>query len=83
MAGSTDGFDWTSEASRASTVVPEQRPIAIYWNPMGALVIRQQGDFHDNEDPFVFVQPHYLPALIQRLREEMERGPDNDPGEES
>jgi hypothetical protein len=58
-------FRWDDEY----IVVPCQPPIAIYRNPSGGIVIRQdQTAFYDN-DHWIVVLPENLPPLIQRLQE--------------
>jgi hypothetical protein len=61
MSDYGDGFQWTDEV----TVVPEQSPIAVYFNPAGAVVIRQSGGYED--DPFIVVQPEYVGAVAEAL----------------
>jgi hypothetical protein len=58
-------IDWTS--ANPDIVVPCQPTTAVYENPYGAIVIRQEAPYPD-DDPFVFIRPEYLPALIGRLQ---------------
>jgi hypothetical protein len=61
----SDEFRWNDE----DIVVPCQPPIAIYRNPSGGIVIRQdQTAFYDN-DHWIVVLPENLPRLIRRLQE--------------
>jgi hypothetical protein len=58
-------FRWNDE----DIVVPCQPPIAIYRNPSGGIVIRQdQTAFYEN-DHWIVVLPENLPRLIRRLQE--------------
>ena len=71
MADDNERFDWSSD----NIVVPEQKPIAVYWNPLGALVIRQQAGEYEREDPFVVIQPSHIPALLSRIEKLLSEGP--------
>lgn len=71
MADDKERFDWTSD----DIVVPEQKPIAVYWNPLGALVIRQQAGEYEREDPFVVIQSSHVPALLSRIEKLLTEGP--------
>lgn len=62
---STEAFEWTSE--NLDVVVPQQGAIAVYSNPMGVVVIRQEKDWNDEGDHFVFVHPTHIDALVERL----------------
>jgi hypothetical protein len=55
-------FDWCDDDAVA---VREQRAIAIYLNPAGDIVIRQQ-TWRD-EDPFVVISPDNLMLVIDRV----------------
>ena len=55
-------FTWVDE-DRRSIVVPEQLAIAVYENPAGNVVIRQQGSYPD-EDVFIIVVPFNIRALV-------------------
>lgn len=71
-----DDFDWDD----VETVCYLQRRSAVYLNPHGQVVIRQeQESFYHEEDPFVFFNVENVPALIEKLRQfvpcnEKERG---------
>ncbi len=49
----SNDFDWFGDETRESRIIPEQPETAVYLNPNGAAVIRQQGDH--GEDPFVII----------------------------
>ena len=57
------GFDWSDDSA---VVLREQPATAVYFNPRGQVVIRQQGEVFD-DDPFVFFNVESLPALIAAL----------------
>ncbi len=58
-------FEWTSQ--NLDVVVPQQGAVAVYSNPMGVVVIRQEKDWNDEGDHFVFVHPTHIDALVERL----------------
>jgi hypothetical protein len=57
---------WTPD--NEDLVVPEQPAIAIYQNSWGQVVIRQEGDWNDDEDEYIRIGPQSLPAVIGRLQ---------------
>ncbi len=63
-------FDWFRD--REDIVVRQQMPIAVYHNPHGDVVIRQQGDFYE-DDKWIVIERHNLVPLISRLQA-FERG---------
>lgn len=63
--------DWTKAAG--DLCIAEQPATAVYWNTKGAVVIRQEDPYGD-DDPYVMVQPHNLPALILRLEQMRKQG---------
>lgn len=58
---SPDVFDWSDD----DVVVHVQPMTAVYVNPRGQLVIRQQSEW--NGDPFLIFNVESLPAIIERL----------------
>jgi hypothetical protein len=44
----------------------EQPATAIYFNPNGALVIRQKADYPD-DDPFVYIGADHIEAFLEKL----------------
>jgi hypothetical protein len=63
----SNDFNWYDDSTREDRIIPEQLETAIYLNPNGAVVIRQQAE-HGN-DPFIVIQPEYVPMLIARLQQ--------------
>jgi hypothetical protein len=62
-------FDWHRDPD---VVVPDQSAVAVYENTSGAIVIRQQGHYPD-DDQWVIIQRENLAPLIaalQRLAQE-------------
>jgi hypothetical protein len=59
-------FDWVENAD---IVVQEQRATAVYINPKGHVVIRQERSWCEEEDPFIVIKPENLMPLIDRLCE--------------
>jgi hypothetical protein len=57
-----DDFDWSGE----NVVIREQPATAIYFNPEGALVIRQKAAYPDN-DPFVYIGADHIEAFLDKL----------------
>jgi hypothetical protein len=58
-------FDWI--ADRSDIVIPEQPATAVYVNPAGAIVVRQQS-LDGNDDQAITLRPENLPTLIAALR---------------
>jgi hypothetical protein len=56
-----DDFRWDRDED---VVIHEQPRTAVYFNPNGALVIRQANDYFD--DPFVFIAPEYFESFMER-----------------
>ncbi|MBL8570196.1 MAG: hypothetical protein JNK84_14090 [Phreatobacter sp.] len=59
-------FDWDA-LSPDESVLHHQPRTAVYENPNGMVVIRQDGDFLFAEDQIVIVAPGNLSALIEAL----------------
>lgn len=62
-------FDWMAE-DRESVILHKQPCTAVYWNRQGQIVIRQEAEWNDDDDPFLHFDPQNLPALIARLQAE-------------
>lgn len=60
-------FNWSD---REIIVVPKQDAVAVYPNPQGAIVIRQQDDF--DTDQVIIVQPDAARALAAALLKEVD-----------
>jgi hypothetical protein len=64
-------FDWLRDAD--DVVVREQRATAVYINPHGEIVIRQERLWDQEEDPFVVVAAGRVPCVIAALHEALRR----------
>jgi len=53
-------------ANGEELVIPHQPAIAVYENPYGAVVIRQERS--DDDDPFILIRPEHVEKLIARIR---------------
>lgn len=74
-----DDFSWVQARNGGIVVVPEQAAIAVYENPNGDVVLRQEAQVHPDEDQAICVQHLYLPRLIAaleqiRIKKQRERG---------
>jgi hypothetical protein len=56
-------FDWSGE----DVIIHEQPATAVYFNPQGALVIRQRASDYDYHDPFVYIGPDHIEAFLDKL----------------
>jgi hypothetical protein len=63
----TFDFNWSQDGD--AVVVPHQAAIAVYENPRGEIVIRQEGHYGPDEDHWIVVSRENLVALILRLQE--------------
>lgn len=59
-------FDWSREVGD-SLVFPTVRGVAVYFNPVGHIVIRQEAGPLDDEDVWIVVPRENLGALIAAL----------------
>lgn len=63
----SDDFDWNA-LDNDERIVRPARETAAYLNSDGDVVIRQRREWPDeNEDPFLVIPIHRIPALINRL----------------
>jgi len=63
-----EDFDWTAEArDGGSVVLREQRATAVYRNPAGDLVIRQERSWNEEEDPFVVITQQNEQEFLDKL----------------
>jgi hypothetical protein len=70
----SDRWKWDEAREGGLVVAEEQRVTAVYTNPFGAVVIRQEASELDNspdDDPFVFIRPEFVPKLIRALAAEV------------
>ena len=65
-----DDFDWKSDPS---VILQEQRATAVYHNPYGGLVIRQEKTWDEESDPYMVISAEnittFQEALAKRARE--------------
>jgi hypothetical protein len=65
-----DDFDWHDDPS---VVLRSQPATAIYHNPKGHIVIRQERSWSEDSDPYVMISPEnattFMEALAKRARE--------------
>lgn len=59
-------FDW-NPVTNPAIVIPEQRAVAIYTNPVGHIVIREQAAWDDDRDSFVCIAPEHVDAAVDRI----------------
>ena len=63
-------WDWYSDDSKDSTVVPAVQAIAVYTNNDGDVVLRQQDPM--NEDAIIVIPKSYAHAIAQAIISELE-----------
>jgi hypothetical protein len=65
-----EDFNWHDDPS---VVLKSQPATAIYYNPNGCIVIRQERSLAEESDPFVYITPEnavtFMEALAKRARE--------------
>jgi hypothetical protein len=61
-------WEWDWIRGRDHIVVPSQPAIAVYFNPRGEVVIRQESRAYPDEDHFVYLQVENLDPLIDELQ---------------
>ena len=69
--GDGNKFEWSDVDA---VVVPSIRAIAVYTNPSGEIVIRQEGDgeyLFGGQDPFIVIPRDRVKDLIAALEREM------------
>ena len=66
-------WNWNGEEEKASVIVKPVQAIAVYTNPAGEIVIRQQ-DYMGDEDDYIVVPKMHIPTLIEALKREMAEG---------
>ncbi len=63
----SEEFDWNK--AEEAIVVKSRRAVAVYTNPTGDLVIRQERmEYADQDDPFVVVPIECVDELIAAIR---------------
>ena len=65
-----DDFDWSEDVA---IILRSQPATAVYYNPAGHLVIRQERRWDEEYDPVVLISPEnavtFMEALAKRARE--------------
>jgi hypothetical protein len=61
-----DAFDWAHDDS---VVLRHQPGVAVYINQRDDLVIRQEGQYHPDEDVFIYISPNNIHDVIDKLCE--------------
>jgi hypothetical protein len=64
----TDEFDWDVARENGSIVQSNVKRIAIYDNPNGDLVIRQEPPDFQDEDVFIVIGKNNVDAVIAEMR---------------
>lgn len=62
-------FKWYGQDASESVVIPSVQAVAVYTNPDGEIVIRQQSSSQD-DDHFIAIPRSQVKALIKAIREE-------------
>lgn len=68
-------FDWSQAAD--DLLQPTTAAIAVYFNPRGEVVIRQQALEYGEEDSFVYLPFNKVRPLIEKLRTLLDEGAPN------
>lgn len=58
-------FDWSPDDP--CVVIKSQPALAVYQNPHGAIVIRQESQHHPDEDCYVYLQPENAIVLAEAI----------------
>lgn len=66
----SDDFSWND----GSIVIKPQRAIAVYANPAGNLIIRQEAYDTTEDDPFIVISREHVAAVIAALQATLARG---------
>jgi hypothetical protein len=61
--------DWDWLEGKADICIPSQPAIAVYRNPDGHIVIRQEAAMHPDEDHWIYVQHENIELLIMKLQD--------------
>jgi hypothetical protein len=73
--GHPEDFDWSKAGD--DLLQPTTAAIAVYFNPGGDVVIRQQAVEYGEEDSFVYVPFNKVRSLIEKLRVMLDDGGPN------
>ena len=70
MTGHSLEFDWNpSRDTDHSIVVRHQPAIAVYTNPHDEVVVRQQDQYDESDDHFVFITKDNVRKVAERIME--------------
>jgi hypothetical protein len=62
-------WSWSGEDGKSSTVVRSVQAVAVYTNPDGDIVIRQQGEF-GGDDSVIIIPPQVALAVSKSIMTE-------------
>lgn len=65
--GPCDEFDWDDDEIQ---IIPAQAAIAVYTNPEGSVVVRQQDVLQLDGDPFIVIRPENAERICQAIMRE-------------
>lgn len=68
---SGEKWSWNADDSEESVVIARVDAVAVYQNPKGDLVIRQQHSLGEDDAVLVIPRAH-VPAFIQGIKTEMD-----------
>jgi hypothetical protein len=63
---STADFDWNGDDD--AVVLREQPAVAVYQNPRGQIVIRQERAWDEDSDTVVLILPENVSAIVRALQ---------------
>jgi hypothetical protein len=70
-------FSWDDD--KDSVVLLEQPRTAVYTNPNGCIVIRQEAAWDEEVDPVIIIAPANIPTLVHVLQREAGVTPSPEP----
>jgi hypothetical protein len=73
MSATDSEFDWAEDPAVVQQRVPS---LAVYTNPMGLVVIRQEAEWDEDSDPFLLIHPTNALAVAQAILREAGYGDD-------
>ena len=65
----TDEINWDDDAT---VVVKEIRPVAVYRNSYGQIVVRQQAFDRDEDDPFITLPDAEMRKLVDAVQRQLD-----------
>lgn len=63
----SEEFDWND--MKEDLVVDPARKVAVYFNPHGEVVVRQEDNDFFGQDPFIVIPLRDVPRLVAKLNE--------------